>query len=60
MSLMVDGESGISSGDEDLFLERHHVSRIALLISDNGVEVDVLRTCGRIDNLATSEVVVRL
>jgi len=58
MSSVVDGESGVSRRDEDLFLEGHHVSRIALLISDNGIEVDVFRTCGRIDNLVTSEVVV--
>jgi len=58
MSLMVDSESSVGGGDEDLFLKRHHVRRIPLLISYNRIKVNEISSCGRINNLATSEVVV--
>lgn len=58
MSLMVDSEPTVGSSDEDLFLKRHHVSRIPLLISHNRIEVNVFSSSSRINNLATPEVVV--
>ena len=34
---MIDGETGILSSDENLFLERYNVGRITLLIGDDGI-----------------------
>jgi hypothetical protein len=58
MSLMMDSESSVGGTDENLFLERYHVGRIPFLIGYNRIEVDVFRSCGRIDDLAASKVIV--
>jgi len=58
MRLMMDGKSGVSGSYEYLFLKRHHVSCIALLISQDGIEVDGFTCCSRIDYLATPEIIV--
>jgi len=55
---MIDRETSALRSDENLLFKRHDIRRVAFLIGNHGVQINVLIFLIGVDNLAAAEIVV--